>query len=183
MGEIVDYYKNSKFYQSELTELIPLPELEYQSDIYLHQLVQKFDELTFGSKSILDAMATSTSETESSLIYEIDDDFSVGFYFNSLGNFVIELFLSGEYTIDNNDISVSHIFTKNKNIIDMERDRRKGFPYIPNVNLLSMTMAHVNEQLSEEEINIISTNLEMTNKSLEKLYNKYNRPLLKKKEE
>ena len=74
MNEIVDFYKNSKYYQSELSELIPLPGLEYQSDIYLHQVVQKFDELTFGSKSILDTMATSINETESSLTYDIDDE-------------------------------------------------------------------------------------------------------------
>ncbi len=183
MSEIVDYYKNSKYYQSELSGLIPLKEFDYQSDMYLHQLVQKFDELTFGRKGTLDNIATNIDHTESSLTYDLDDELSIVFYHDYGQNFTIELFLGDKYSMDGNVIFVRHIFTEEKNIIEIERDRLKGFPNIPSVNLVNMKIGHINEELSEEELNNNITSLEMVNKSLESLYNKSSRTLRKKKEE
>ncbi len=180
MNKIIDYYKNSKYYLNNLKELIPLNIDNYKVDNDLKQLVQIYDELTFEKRNILDTLSSNINYIETSLSFDINDDLNISYFYDIYNNFIIELFLSEKYSIDNNIFMVKHTFTKDKNIIEIERDRLKGFCYIPSVNLINMKSAYTNEELTKQDLDLTINNLKLINQSLNNFY-KNNKVLIRKK--
>ena len=178
---IIDYYKNSKYYQDKLNKLISLNNNEYKIDNDLKQLVQTYDDLVFEKRNILDTISSNINYNETSLSYDIDDDINVTYYYDVYNNFIIELFLNEKYSIDKNIFMVKHIFTKDKNIIAIERELSKGYEYMPSINLINMKNAYTNEELSNQDLELIINNLKLVNESLDNFYKSKNNRLVRKK--
>ena len=175
MQEIVDYYKNSKFYQDDLISLSSYDLTNYKIDNKLKELVQRFDELTFSKRKILDELKFNVIYNDcelgnDELAFEKDNfKIEIKYYYDISHNFVIFGFLSGSYTLDKVPITVEHVFCSDSQIIVIRRDYRDHMNgFIPIINLNTMKADYINE----EKINKVIDNLSVFNNSLERVYQK-----------
>lgn len=169
MEVIVDYYKNDRIYNNDITDLVPTNLESYKVDNRLKRLVQEYDKLTFGKRKELSDYANKIRCDKKTLIYDLDDEkISIGYYYNIYKHFNILASISKEYAIGNLPFTVHHVYEKNSHIIKIERDFYYG--YIPVVDLTTMNEAYTNRYISKADIGIVCEELSLVNKSLESFY-------------
>ena len=156
MGKIIDYYKNSKFYQDNLLDLIPTNELYLNIHDLLKEEINLFDDLTinkrkFISDNISDILVV--NDDIDYLSYNILDE-SIELTFSKREFFFdITAYIEESNFDDHQPVFITHRFYENKQELIIEEDLTKG-GYCGTINLNNLYNS-IEKEIDIEELETI----------------------------